>query len=170
MNLTEIFEAAKLEDPENSLEWQRDALCNQTDPDAFFPDWAMHAEAAITVCLECPVREKCLAYAIKNNEENGVWGGLDFTLRKIRLEVADLEKGDMDADRHKSKGTGLRTVRAREFERQTIEGGRIGLQRSLRVPLSEEIERFVSERIQVLARSEDRDSSSRVLGDEDSDF
>lgn len=26
-------------------------------------------------CSDCPVRQMCLEYALKNNEDHGVWGG-----------------------------------------------------------------------------------------------
>ena len=26
-------------------------------------------------CSDCPVRKMCLEYALKNNEDHGVWGG-----------------------------------------------------------------------------------------------
>jgi hypothetical protein len=32
-------------------------------------------QRAKTVCRDCPVREACLAHALKNDEREGVWGG-----------------------------------------------------------------------------------------------
>lgn len=28
------------------------------------------------MCLSCPVKQKCLDYAIKHNEPYGIWGGM----------------------------------------------------------------------------------------------
>lgn len=57
--------------------WTRDALCAQTDPEIFFPeeDWQT-ARKAKTICARCDVRAACLAYALRNRETDGVWGGL----------------------------------------------------------------------------------------------
>jgi hypothetical protein len=33
------------------------------------------AKAAKAVCMRCPVRQRCLDYAIAHNERHGVWGG-----------------------------------------------------------------------------------------------
>jgi WhiB family redox-sensing transcriptional regulator len=34
-------------------------------------------DAAKDVCSRCPVRAECLAFALANGEEFGVWGGMD---------------------------------------------------------------------------------------------
>lgn len=34
----------------------------------------------------CPVREECLAYALANGEQGGVWGGMDDHERRKLLE------------------------------------------------------------------------------------
>lgn len=65
---------AALNDPE--LVWQKDAVCAQTDPEAFFPDRGGSSREAKKVCQSCTVREQCLQYALDNNERFGVWGGL----------------------------------------------------------------------------------------------
>lgn len=55
--------------------WTQDALCAQTDPEAFFPDRGGSTQAAKTICKRCDVTEECLAYALRNNERFGIWGG-----------------------------------------------------------------------------------------------
>lgn len=62
----------------DGLTWMRWASCAETDPDIFHPEDgnAAQAEQAKSVCRRCPVRDQCLAYALDNNEEHGVWGGL----------------------------------------------------------------------------------------------
>lgn len=55
--------------------WQAEALCTQTDSEAFFPD-SHRARAATTVCLRCPVRAECLDSALERDELFGIWGGL----------------------------------------------------------------------------------------------
>ena len=55
--------------------WMADAVCAQTDPDLFFPEAGGSSKAAKKLCAECPVRAQCLAYALKNGETEGIWGG-----------------------------------------------------------------------------------------------
>ena len=37
------------------------------------------------ICLQCPVREPCLTYALKIREPHGIWGGLNELERKQLL-------------------------------------------------------------------------------------
>jgi WhiB family redox-sensing transcriptional regulator len=89
MNLIELFRLAQEEDKENPLEWQREALCSQTDPELFFPYWEMNNKDAKAICQECPVKQKCFDYAVSNNETNGVWGGVDFTERRVSRRITN---------------------------------------------------------------------------------
>lgn len=74
----------------NAPAWVADALCAQTDPEAFHPTRsdASAAAAAKKVCSRCPVREQCLATALADPSLDGVWGGTSYRqrqkLRKIR--------------------------------------------------------------------------------------
>ena len=56
--------------------WIDDALCAQSDPDAWFPEGNELAPAAVRVCGACPVRAECLAYALDRDVQEGIWGGL----------------------------------------------------------------------------------------------
>ena len=49
--------------------------CRLVDPDLFFAEAPTDVEAAKALCLDCPVREACLAGALKRREPWGVWGG-----------------------------------------------------------------------------------------------
>lgn len=55
--------------------WTKDALCAQTDPDAFFPDKGGSTQDAKKICASCDVRAECLEYALTNGERFGIWGG-----------------------------------------------------------------------------------------------
>ena len=74
--------------------WQDEAACIGTDPDAFFPaekgaERAARIIAAKKLCAGCPVQVECLTYATQNEEDYGVWGGLDaWERRKLRRAVA----------------------------------------------------------------------------------
>ena len=65
-------------------DWMEGAVCAQTDPELFFAekgDWAKTIRAKL-VCRRCPVIEQCLAYALENNIQFGVWGGTTVEQRK----------------------------------------------------------------------------------------
>lgn len=65
--------------------WVGDALCPQTDPEAFFPEKGGSTRAAKKICEGCDVREQCLDYALRNDERFGIWGGLsERERRKLR--------------------------------------------------------------------------------------
>ncbi|MFI7448043.1 WhiB family transcriptional regulator [Nonomuraea sp. NPDC049714] len=68
--------------------WMADGLCSQTDPEEFFPDTGESSDAAKQVCRDCPVRERCLEYALAEGIEFGVWGGLTASERAKRLDLA----------------------------------------------------------------------------------
>lgn len=71
--------------PEDPLAWQEDALCAQTDPEAFFPEKGGSTRDAKKICESCPVRAQCLEYALMNDERFGIWGGLsERERRKLR--------------------------------------------------------------------------------------
>lgn len=62
--------------------WKNEAICAQTDPSLFFPEAGDDGREAKAVCYRCPVRRACLVYALKNDENHGVWGGM--TVRERR--------------------------------------------------------------------------------------
>lgn len=76
----------RIEDDE-ALAWQADALCAQTDPEAFFPEKGGSTREAKRVCEGCEVRSECLDYALANDERFGIWGGLSERERR-RLRKA----------------------------------------------------------------------------------
>lgn len=63
--------------------WKEEAICLTVDPELFYPEesggqWG----EAKKVCLGCPVRRQCGAYAMESERgqgvkhRTGVWGGL----------------------------------------------------------------------------------------------
>ena len=58
------------------LTWRDAALCAETDPEAFFPEKGGSTREAKRVCRSCEVRSECLEYALKHDENFGIWGGL----------------------------------------------------------------------------------------------
>ncbi len=67
---------------ENTLAWQTDALCSQTDPEAFFPEKGGSTRDAKRICTSCDVKSECLEYALQNDERFGIWGGLSERERR----------------------------------------------------------------------------------------
>ncbi|WP_022872295.1 WhiB family transcriptional regulator [Nesterenkonia alba] len=70
------------EQVEGELAWQVDALCAQTDPEAFFPEKGGSTRDAKKVCAACTVKQECLDYALANDERFGIWGGLSERERR----------------------------------------------------------------------------------------
>jgi WhiB family redox-sensing transcriptional regulator len=67
---------------EEDDQWQERALCAQTDPEAFFPEKGGSTREAKRICLGCEVRDRCLEYALANDERFGIWGGLSERERR----------------------------------------------------------------------------------------
>jgi WhiB family redox-sensing transcriptional regulator len=65
-----------------SAEWFDDAACKGQPSDLWFPDNGEVCEAAKQVCNGCSVRGECLAYALTNRIDYGVWGGASAKQRQ----------------------------------------------------------------------------------------
>jgi WhiB family redox-sensing transcriptional regulator len=65
-------------------EWAAAALCKQSRPDELFVKGAEQHKAKV-VCAACPVRAECLAEALDNRIEWGVWGGMTERERRALL-------------------------------------------------------------------------------------
>ncbi|WP_275585541.1 WhiB family transcriptional regulator [Blastococcus saxobsidens] len=70
------------EEPAGEESWRMDALCAETDPEAFFPEKGGSTRDAKRVCTGCPVRAQCLEFALANDERFGIWGGLSERERR----------------------------------------------------------------------------------------
>lgn len=68
--------------------WQDLAACYGIDPDLFFPPSEDDAGPALAYCGSCSIREMCLAWALKNGERYGVWGGTTEQQRRRMDRVA----------------------------------------------------------------------------------
>lgn len=76
------------DDSDGALGWQGDALCAQTDPEAFFPEKGGSTRDAKKICSQCEVRSECLEYALNNDERFGIWGGLSERERRRLRRLA----------------------------------------------------------------------------------
>lgn len=66
-------------------EWVSKAACRNEDPDELFVQGAAQHKAKV-VCGACPVKAECLADALDNRIEFGVWGGMTERERRALLK------------------------------------------------------------------------------------
>jgi WhiB family redox-sensing transcriptional regulator len=66
----------------NYDDWAAEGKCRGEDPSIWYLDdyksvkGKKNAKLAKKICGSCPVRLKCLDYALTTNERYGIWGGL----------------------------------------------------------------------------------------------
>jgi WhiB family transcriptional regulator, redox-sensing transcriptional regulator len=65
-------------------DWTARAACKGTDPDELFVQGAAQNRAKL-ICRGCIVRTECLADALDNRIEFGVWGGMTERERRALL-------------------------------------------------------------------------------------
>ena len=68
-----------------NADWAKQGSCSQGDPDDLFVQGAEQNRAK-AVCMGCPVRTECLADALDNRTEFGVWGGMTERERRALLK------------------------------------------------------------------------------------
>ncbi|HEX6398933.1 MAG TPA: WhiB family transcriptional regulator [Actinomycetota bacterium] len=69
--------------------WQDRSACFGIDPNVFFPISEEEAGPALAFCNACGIRAECLAWALKNGERYGVWGGMtEQQRRRLARQVA----------------------------------------------------------------------------------
>jgi|10_taG_2_1085330.scaffolds.fasta_scaffold03898_6 WhiB family redox-sensing transcriptional regulator len=64
------------------------AACKGEDTAVFFPStWQGNTSSrkAKSICSKCAVTHQCLDYALKNEIQHGVWGGLNPYERAIKI-------------------------------------------------------------------------------------
>lgn len=78
----ELISMLEMQPQPSDEDWYSQALCPETDPDAFYPEKGGSTAEAKKVCRGCPVRTQCLQWALDNDERFGVWGGLSDRERR----------------------------------------------------------------------------------------
>lgn len=67
-----------------SIDWRDEANCaslpksvffDYNSKDASFKERKERTEYAMGVCRECPVKEQCYEFAVRNCEPHGIWAG-----------------------------------------------------------------------------------------------
>lgn len=66
--------------------WMVAAACADETTELFFSDEFDDVVAAKMICLDCPVRARCLDAAVERKEQFGIWGGHLFEGGRIVLE------------------------------------------------------------------------------------
>ena len=69
---------------ESATHWASRAKCRFTESDELFVDGAAQTRAK-RLCDECPVLAECLAEALDNNLQWGIWGGMTERERRALL-------------------------------------------------------------------------------------
>jgi len=71
--------------------WMRDALCREYADVTWFPTSGLcgDSDAPESVCSRCLVRSECLAYALENRIDYGIWGGMTAPGRRRVLAERD---------------------------------------------------------------------------------
>ena len=67
-----------------TIEWTPLAACRTAAPDELFVQGAAQQQAK-QICQRCPVVAECLADALDNRVEFGVWGGMTERERRAML-------------------------------------------------------------------------------------
>lgn len=64
--------------------WRLAGACRGKDPELWFPERSnsKEARAAKRTCAECPVKSRCLEWAVEVGVEFGVWGGTTYADRR----------------------------------------------------------------------------------------
>lgn len=65
--------------------WRASAACRNEDPDELFVRGGAEQRKVKMVCMGCPVRTECLAEALDNRINFGVWGGMTERERRALL-------------------------------------------------------------------------------------
>ena len=81
-----------------SSSWRESAACRSYDPELFFPigkagPALAQVQRAKAVCARCPVRLRCLIFALDTRQQYGIWGGYD-----------EDERRDLHHRRHQNTG------------------------------------------------------------------
>lgn len=82
--------------------WQVGAVCGDQPTEVFFTErripTAAELERARRICVRCPVRVECLAYALEHPRltEDGIWAGFSAPQRRTlrRLVCRSCRSGD----------------------------------------------------------------------------
>lgn len=61
---------------DDDLDWRADAACLEYPAEMWFPENGAGGWPARKICRACPVKTQCLAFALDEAPEFGIFGGL----------------------------------------------------------------------------------------------
>lgn len=82
----------------NGDDWYDHASCRQYSHKLFFPEvgrgnsTGKAFKKARSICATCPVSSMCFTTALKNNEEYGIWGGVNFSRKCVGSAKQNIER------------------------------------------------------------------------------
>lgn len=101
-----------------ATDWRDAAACREVDPDLFHPagttgPYALQIEEAKAVCARCPAVDACLQYALDNNIDSGIFGGLTEQERRSTRRAAQRRKISTEEvkERRAARAAAPRTMR-----------------------------------------------------------
>lgn len=68
-----------------NLEWRTRGRCRTVDPETFFPLPTQPADMALALCRGCDVQPDCLAFALNEKDQEGIWGATTPRERRAML-------------------------------------------------------------------------------------
>lgn len=82
--------------------WRERARCRDVDPSLFFPvgvtgEAEVQIRRAKQLCRECCVQFECLEFALRTNQEYGIWGGKDEQERRLIRRIRRLQRRNAGA-------------------------------------------------------------------------
>ncbi|MGY0489336.1 WhiB family transcriptional regulator [Streptomyces sp. WG-D5] len=69
---------------DEQVSWWERAECRTTDPDELFVEGAAQSSAK-RICAGCVIKTECLAHALDQRIQHGVWGGMTERERRALL-------------------------------------------------------------------------------------
>ena len=109
----------------NDMSWRDHAACQDIDTNMFFPVGLTGAaidqtQRAKTICRSCPAQPACLEFALRTNQDHGVWGA-----------HTEEERRALRRARRAAARRALAAERAVAFERSSMTEHVIGIERSM---------------------------------------
>lgn len=72
--------------------WRLSGACADLAADSFYPEGGQRQvrlayDRAREICMQCPMIERCLEYALEHEERHGMWGGATPAEREEMLRA-----------------------------------------------------------------------------------
>ncbi len=74
------------------ITWMEEAACTGHSIEEFYPDRGVSTLEAKLLCKTCPVKRRCLDYALENNETYGICGGKSERERLKMLRASQAQE------------------------------------------------------------------------------